>query len=273
MAHHIDLPRGRIVQVERNYATVQVTGQGEARLDIFIVRRTIGCRLDDLRHLLSNGVQVKVKLEPLSQATLSKIPAQFRRKVANRYRYEVTFFRKDYQAIQQPAQYRDPARYFADLGLQCDLPRELIAQAISALLHITSIWNNTPLQTVLRLVKSRMSNFDSCFPDQNSLQRFIESQPQFFSISNSNVRRYEGFSEEDVNAAISTKLEETGDGRNRQTPRVAATDIIARTDIIQSVGEAKTVLRKVLDPHGVSIVVGLDCEGVSLGEFGLIAVS
>ncbi|XP_030853689.1 uncharacterized protein LOC762429 [Strongylocentrotus purpuratus] len=274
---------GRVVRIDRNFANISVSGRaGNARLDTSAARRITGSYIDDVRDILEINTQVKVRVVPMSEEVLSKIPERFRKTVRRNSQWEVKFFKRDIEPAPQGSQFNVPERYFTDVSSFSGVPREAVGRIISALLQITFMLNNTSLQKLLPLVKSHFKvkeipDIGRYLATEGDLERFILNCPQYFTISSSVVKRCCGFSEEFFNSALIKKTLEiqppSTAGKRRQTAAASAAsdpvdfkDVLSQTEIIDSVEDCNRVLDPILDQSTrQTVVIGLDCEGVRLG--------
>ncbi|XP_054770528.2 uncharacterized protein LOC129278362 [Lytechinus pictus] len=278
---------GRITRLDKNYANISVTGKpGTSRLDTSSARRITGSYVGDLRDILEPNARLKVRVVPMSEEALSKIPDRIRNAVRRNSQWEVKFFRKDVEPAPQPSRFDAPEKHFTDLSYSLNIPRDAIGRIISALLQVTQMLNNTSLQKLLPLVKSHFKvknipNIGQHLAAEKDLERIVLSFPQYFTISSRPpvVKRSCGFSEEVFNPAVTKKALEIQPVRtkgNKSKPSGATAsaasspveikDVLKCTQIIESVSDCNRVLDPILDKAKREIVViGLDCEGVRLG--------
>ncbi|XP_030853570.1 uncharacterized protein LOC752254 [Strongylocentrotus purpuratus] len=275
--------RGHIVRIDRGFANISVSGRaGNARLDTSAACRSTGSYISDLREILEINTWLKVRVVPMSEEVLSKIPQHFRNTVRRNSQWEVKFFRKDIEPAPQLSQFNDPERYFTDVSSFSGVPREAVGRIISALLQITTMLNNIRLQKLLPLAKSHFKvkeipEIGRYLATEGNLERFILNCPQYFTISLSVVKRCCGFSEEVFNSALTKKtLEIQLPMKRRQTAAASAAgdpvdfkDVLSQTQIIDYVEDCNRVLDPILDQsRRETVVIGLDCEGVGLGRAG-----
>eukprot|EP00057_Strongylocentrotus_purpuratus_P007528 XP_011662002.1 PREDICTED: uncharacterized protein LOC591986 [Strongylocentrotus purpuratus] len=274
-----ELP-GRIVRIDRGFANISVSGRaGNTRLDTSAARRSTGTYIADLRDILEINTWLKVRVVPMSEEALSKIPERFRNAARRNSQWEVKFVRKDIEPAPQLSQFNVPERYFTDTGSFSGVPREAVGRIISALLQITTMLNNLRLQKLLPLVKSHFKvkeipEIGRYLATEGDLERFILNCPQYFTINSlSVVKRCCGFSEEVFNSALTKKtLEIQLPMKRRQTAAASAAgdpvdfkDVLSQTEIIDSVGACNRVLDPILDQsRRETVVIGLDCQGVNL---------
>ena len=139
------------------------------------------------------------------------------------------------------------------------------AKLLVSIRQVLSAWNDIDLVPFVELWRYKRTDGTE---DANSLRRFVDAclTGVYCEFAGGKMRLYTGFGEDEIRREMKSRYENA----KREEPREKEiVSVVENARVVESVSDAEEILTPLLEKaeKGEKVVVGIDCEGVSLGEF------
>ncbi|XP_072181587.1 uncharacterized protein [Diadema setosum] len=261
--------RGIVKRLERSSAKIEIEehiywGQS-ARMHRSTVSRAMDARVDDLTDFMHVGDRVIMVLEKMSD-----IPEEYR--IGNS-KWNVFDVQRDVKAAPRPNAFCSPAAYMGMTTDQLQVPegrsRLQTAKLLVSIRQILSVWNVVDLVTFIELYRRKSS---VTWEDANSVRRFVDDclKGVYCEFSGGKLKLYRGFDEEEIRREMKRRFA----GCRMQQPRKSKViDIVKGARLVETVEDMEAILDSILEEStSKEVVVGVDCEGVNLGNWGSLTL-